>query len=227
MARELERLAEEQREVVRALAALTEVLRSSRQDPPAAERPGTVSERSGALPEPSPVDAARLERALEVTSRAVTDLEATTAANAQVLAEVGRQVTALPGLLGGLVDRGKDKSGGGLAGFFKGGFGLASLFRRRREPEPAALTSFAEPARLALEAANTENILAGFPRVIRGQTGEPRAAAAQTPVWQPQVTVNVNAIDSRSFLDHSAEITRAVREAMLHMHPVNDLISEL
>jgi len=41
------------------------------------------------------------------------------------------------------------------------------------------------------------------------------------------VTVQVQAMDSRSFLDHSAEIARAVREAMLNMHSLNDVVSEL
>jgi hypothetical protein len=37
----------------------------------------------------------------------------------------------------------------------------------------------------------------------------------------------VQAMDARSFMDHSAEIARAVREAMLHSHPINDVMSEL
>jgi hypothetical protein len=50
------------------------------------------------------------------------------------------------------------------------------------------------------------------------------------PVTQaaaPQVTIQVQAMDSRSFLDHSTEIARAVREAMLNMHSLNDVVSEL
>jgi hypothetical protein len=41
------------------------------------------------------------------------------------------------------------------------------------------------------------------------------------------VVVNVNALDTQSFLDRSSDIARAVRDAMLHMHPINDMIGEL
>jgi hypothetical protein len=34
-------------------------------------------------------------------------------------------------------------------------------------------------------------------------------------------------MDSQSFMDRSADIARAVREAMLHMHPLNEVIGEL
>jgi hypothetical protein len=43
----------------------------------------------------------------------------------------------------------------------------------------------------------------------------------------PAITINVNAMDSKSFLDHSDEIARAVREAMLNSHALNDVVSEL
>ncbi|MCL5746621.1 MAG: hypothetical protein M1541_22270 [Acidobacteria bacterium] len=43
----------------------------------------------------------------------------------------------------------------------------------------------------------------------------------------PQITVQVQAMDSRSFLDHSEDIARAVRQAMLSSHGINDVITEL
>jgi len=42
-----------------------------------------------------------------------------------------------------------------------------------------------------------------------------------------QIVVNVQAMDSRSFLDHSQDIAQAVREAMLNMHALNDVVSEI
>jgi hypothetical protein len=42
-----------------------------------------------------------------------------------------------------------------------------------------------------------------------------------------QVTVNVTAMDSRSFMDHSTDIANAVREAMLNMHPINGVVASL
>jgi hypothetical protein len=39
--------------------------------------------------------------------------------------------------------------------------------------------------------------------------------------------VQVQAMDSRSFMDHSHDIATAVREAVLNMHSLNDVISDL
>jgi hypothetical protein len=43
----------------------------------------------------------------------------------------------------------------------------------------------------------------------------------------PQVTVNVSAMDSQSFMDRSGDIASAVREAMLNLHPINDVVANL
>ena len=43
----------------------------------------------------------------------------------------------------------------------------------------------------------------------------------------PQVTVNVSAMDSQSFMDRSSDIASAVREAMLNLHPINDVVANL
>ena len=42
-----------------------------------------------------------------------------------------------------------------------------------------------------------------------------------------QVTVNVSAMDSQSFMDRSGDIASAVREAMLNLHPINDVVANL
>ena len=42
-----------------------------------------------------------------------------------------------------------------------------------------------------------------------------------------QITVQVQAMDSRSFLDHSDDIAAAVRQAMLNMSSINDVVSDL
>lgn len=41
------------------------------------------------------------------------------------------------------------------------------------------------------------------------------------------VIVHVNAIDSRSFLDHKDAIAQAVREAVLHSHSLNEVLNQL
>ena len=51
------------------------------------------------------------------------------------------------------------------------------------------------------------------------------AAARQTPVQQVQI--QVNALDSRSIMDHSDEIASAVRQALLSSHSLADVIAEL
>jgi len=43
----------------------------------------------------------------------------------------------------------------------------------------------------------------------------------------PQITVQVQAMDSRSFLDHSQDIAAAVRQAMLESSVLNDAIREV
>jgi hypothetical protein len=43
----------------------------------------------------------------------------------------------------------------------------------------------------------------------------------------PQVTVQVQTIDSKSFLDHSGDIANAVRHALLNGNSLSDVISEL
>lgn len=61
-------------------------------------------------------------------------------------------------------------------------------------------------------------------------SGTLNAAAPSVPsqtTATPQVTVNVNAMDSKSFLDHSDDIANAVRDAMLNMHPINGVIASI
>src|SRR5712692_737252 len=249
---DLENLAEAQRETVRALAVLTEQLRAAKDSQAAgrlaAETSGRDAEtltggdtetrgrgdaetlRRGDTETRGP-ESAGLGRALDVTARLMGDLALVTATNTQAVSGLSRELGRLPELLAGLA--GGVKSGSGvLGGVLKSGFGLASLglkiagLFRGGKAEPTPLAPFLEPPALALEVANTENILAGLPGVSRGQQGEARAVERQrTVVVEPQVTVNVSAMDSQSFLDRSGDIARAVREAMLHMHPVNDLIS--
>jgi hypothetical protein len=50
---------------------------------------------------------------------------------------------------------------------------------------------------------------------------------SQSPVAPASITVQVNTMDSRSFMDNSDQIARAVREAMLNSHSLNDVIGEM
>jgi len=60
--------------------------------------------------------------------------------------------------------------------------------------------------------------------VSYGDTGQPRAESSSTPA---QVTIQVNAMDSQSFLDHSDDIANAVKQAILNSNSLNDVISSL
>jgi hypothetical protein len=167
-------------------------------------------------------------RSLQGTTKALQDLGLSVAGNTKALEKstqdlAGGLLSLLSGGLGG-------GGGGGLGGLFKGGFGLASLgFRiaglfRSDSEEPAALSEYQLPSSLAVEAANTRNILSGFPQIDRGQSGEIRQVGPETA---PQIVVNVSAMDSQSFMDRSNDIARAVRDAMIHMHPLNDVVGEI
>lgn len=110
--------------------------------------------------------------------------------------------------------------------------GLIGLFRGRRAPEsPLAPTPLPQP--LSLEVANTDQILRGFPRFDHSAGGDRRLVPAPVPdssalpaAAPMQVVVNVSAMDSRSFSDHAPALAQAVRDAMLHMHPLNHVIRE-
>jgi hypothetical protein len=146
------------------------------------------------------------------------------------------------GLLGSVVSAAagsSEKKGGGGAGevaldVAKSGLGLVplaslifGLFGGGEEEKPPALVKYALPARRAFSAAETASGLAdvdydqsGRPRVVDGG-GTASAGAA------PQITVNVQAMDARSFLDRSTEIAAAVRDAMLHLNSINDVVTDL
>ena len=102
--------------------------------------------------------------------------------------------------------------------------GLIKLFRHKSEPAPQPLPVYTPPERVRLDAALTGPMQDGLAPVDYGQDGLPRRSAG---VYAPQITVQVQALDSRSFLDHSDDIARAVRQAMLNMHSLNDVVGEL
>ena len=126
---------------------------------------------------------------------------------------------------------------GGLFGLFGGGGSSA----------PPPLVKYAMPERQYFTGADTGN---GFGQADYDQMGMPRAynaapagdstqgSAAIAPAGgvstgssgsspAHQITVNVQAMDAQSFLDHSNEIAQAVRQAMLNLSSINDVVNEL
>jgi hypothetical protein len=110
--------------------------------------------------------------------------------------------------------------------------GLFGLFGGGGAPEPPPLVKYTLPERLYFQGADVGG---GIASADYDQMGTPRAYVTPLPSLgsdrassaAPQITVNVQAMDSRSFLDHSTEIAQAVRQAMLNLNPVNDVVSDL
>jgi hypothetical protein len=147
---------------------------------------------------------------------------------------------------GGTADAGKTAlkvftSGLGLMPLISG---LAGLFGGGEPAAPVPLVKYAMPRSIQVTAANSrdggglqfadygqDGSARSYSGAPAGTNGQPQTltAAGQSQSGGPatQVVVNVQAMDSRSFLDHSQEIAQAVRDAMLNMHALNDVVSEL
>jgi hypothetical protein len=118
----------------------------------------------------------------------------------------------------------------GLIGLFSGG-----------DSTPAPLTKYAMPTKIGFEGADTGSGTSdmdydqmGTPRTYNGAPATASAASSSSPASSAspasaasQITVNVQAMDAQSFLDHSSDIAQAVRNAMLNMSSINDVVSDL
>ena len=120
--------------------------------------------------------------------------------------------------------------GSTLGGVLGGGLGLAplvsglaGLFGGGDSSTPAALPTYMAPLPINLNAGFSEGGGGAF-GVDAAQGGAPRA---MTNSPSSQITVQVQAMDSQSFLDHSGDIALAVRQAMLQSSVLNDVIREV
>jgi hypothetical protein len=108
--------------------------------------------------------------------------------------------------------------------------GLLKLFGGggRSDVSPAyAPVPFSLPEQVAVEAGLAQDrsfVGVGYSAQGAVRAVPPTARAASSAA---QIQINVNAMDSRSFADHSDDIARAVREAMLRSHTLNDVIAEI
>jgi hypothetical protein len=105
--------------------------------------------------------------------------------------------------------------------------GLASLFGGSGDNStPAPLTKFALPPSIQVNGGVSESGGQAF-AVDNPQGGLPRPAPTGGQASAPaQITVQVQAMDSQSFLDHSNDIAQAVRQAMLQSSVLNDVVRE-
>jgi hypothetical protein len=87
------------------------------------------------------------------------------------------------------------------------------------------LPVYSAPSPVAINA----SLNSATPNATAAQSGSASSqSAASVPApAAPQVTVNVTAMDSQSFMDHSNDIANAVREAMLNLHPINGVVATL
>ena len=119
---------------------------------------------------------------------------------------------------------------------------LAGLFGGSDQPEP--LEKYAMPTPISFEGVDTGSGMSaadfdqlGMPRTDAVGVGaadpadsddaEAAAGGVTSGAAGPQITVSVQAMDARSFLDRSSDIAQAVRAAMLNMNSINDVVNEL
>ncbi len=119
---------------------------------------------------------------------------------------------------------------GGLLGLFGGG-GSETTMPLVKYALPPTLEFQAAQNEWGLEASDYDQM--GMPRMLeessisasqeRGNGNLASSPGRQTA----QITVNVNAMDARSFLDRSNDIAAAVRDAMLNLNSINDVVNDL
>jgi hypothetical protein len=189
----------------------------------------------------------------QVTQGSVDSITANTSALTQAPSQsssgggLAGAADAASGLIGGGSSLGGGLLGGGLSLLFDG---IKSLFGGGSS-EPPPLTTYVPPAAQNFELASSNGVTGdavydanGRPResdvaqaaignVQSGGTGGASGSSKGSGTGQgssngsQQVTVQVQAMDSQSFLDRSGDIASAVRKAMLNMHSINDVIGDL
>jgi hypothetical protein len=162
--------------------------------------------------------AAQMEQLRQLASTKVDSLHAST--NAAI-----RSATTASSTGGGISDvfgkifSSTIESGFGLAPMISG---LFHLFGGGVPTPPPPLQYFALPSSVNMDGGITPG--RQFAEAGYSQDGLPRAVPNPGP---QQVQVTVHAMDSRSFLDHSDDIAKAVKEAMLNSHSLNDVVADL
>ncbi len=103
--------------------------------------------------------------------------------------------------------------------------GLVSLFGGGGNNQTTAVSPYIQPLPVNLRAGFSGSTAGGASGVDYGEGNQPRQTTATSA--QQQITVQVQAMDSQSFLDRSNDIAAAVRKAMLETSTLNDVIREV
>ncbi len=119
----------------------------------------------------------------------------------------------------------------GVGGALLNGFGISPIVSGLLKlfgggasvPVENPVTRYAAPDSLRLDAGLAGGELAAVDRGVGDRVRILGGSASSTM----HVTVQVNAMDSRSFLDRSDDIAKAVRLAMLESHAINDVVAEI
>ncbi len=213
-----------------------------------ANRTTAATQGDGSFTTQAVQDATRAINQLQAaTQGSIESLSANTEALGQTSqAHGGGATKALETAVGGAF-------GGGLLGGGVFGTGLELLFDGIKglfgggPATPTPLTSYSPPPSRNFELATADGIIgqavynsASQPREVdtsdlalsamtrTAGRGVPNGSGGASPSSAAtHITVQVNAMDSRSFLDHSSDIASAVREAMLNMHSINDVVGDL
>jgi len=164
-----------------------------------------------------------LQAALAQASQVINAQTQATSANTEALGQNTQTKGASGGGVSDIFNSVSQVLGGGLSlmplvSMFSGLFGGSS-------PEASPVVPYSLPPSLNLQTTNN------YQDVTWGDNGVPRGGAqggsAGAGTGGQQITVQVQAIDSQSFLDHSDEIAQAVRQAMLNMNSINDVVNDL
>jgi len=236
MANRFEELTTSQRRASEELSRLTSQLKDLYRGPLSSHNntPATAAIVQSARPRPnnsalgalqSQATQLRLDAVARGLAVLANGMSSNTSAIRESVTATSRLTTGLAGSLSSEIPAGAVgstllKSGLGLASI---GSAIAGLFRRDKREE-ADFAIFKPPPPQRIHAVNTPAFPTDSPSSLTSDSANTSGPRNSQPA---SIVVQVNALDSRSFLDRSSEIASAVREAMLHTHPLNDIVSEL
>jgi len=143
-----------------------------------------------------------------------------TTANTDALAQSKAQGSNAASDVSGVLSTASQFLGGGLSLLPLVSL-FAGLFGGGPSQQPAPLVPYSLPQSLNLQSGSN-----GQP-ISWGENGLPRSDAGGGSSGSSQITVQVQAMDSQSFLDQSDDIAQAVRQSMLNMGTINDVITNL
>jgi hypothetical protein len=106
------------------------------------------------------------------------------------------------------------ETGSGLVNSDYGQMGLPRLYDSSETDATSGATS-------STSGANTATTPTASP------AGSNSATTGGAGSGMPQISVNVQAMDAQSFMSYSGDIAKAVRDAMLNLSSINDVVTEL